>query len=107
VTVVCGPSERDPSDANAITNPILIVEVLSPSTEEYDRGDKFEHYKRIPSLQQYVHVSHGERQIEVWSRAAHDEWTCVSGQAGSRLALKSINADLSVDDVYDFSAEPK
>ena len=48
-----------------MTNPTLIVEVLSKSTEEYDRGDKFEHYKRIPSLQQYVLVSCRDREIEV------------------------------------------
>jgi Uma2 family endonuclease len=45
---VRGPRERDPQDENAITNPALIIEVLSRSTEEYDRGDKFEHDKQLP-----------------------------------------------------------
>jgi Uma2 family endonuclease len=54
VTVVSGSSERDKDDPQAVTNPTLIVEVLSRSTEEYDRGDKFEHYKSLESLQQYV-----------------------------------------------------
>lgn len=106
VTVVGGPSERDPNDANAITNPTLLIEELSPSTEEYDRGDKFEHYKRIPSLKQYVIVSHREREIAVWSRSASGEWVSFSGRAGDRVALESIGAELSVDDVYDAAAEP-
>lgn len=104
LTVVCGPSERDPGDANAITNPQLIVEVLSPSTEEYDRGDKFEHYKRIAALQQYVLVSPRERRIEVWTRTT-DGWAQVVAEAGGHVALDSIGAKLMVDEVYDSAAE--
>jgi len=106
VTVVCGPSQRDPGDAHAVTNPTLIVEVLSTSTEEYDRGDKFEHYKRIPSLLQYVLVSHHERVIEVWTRASSGDWTQVVAHAGGHVTLESIGAKLAVDDVYDAAAEP-
>jgi Uma2 family endonuclease len=107
VTVVCGQSERDPSDANAVTNPTLVVEVLSPSTEEYDRGDKFEHYKRIAALRQYVLVSHREREIEVWSRSSGNEWTRVVARASGRVVLESIGAELAVDEVYDAAAEPQ
>ena len=107
VTVVCGPWERDPSDEHAVTNPTLLVEVLSRSTEDYDRGDKFEHYKRMPSLRQYVLVSHREREIEVWSRTPNNDWTRVVAQAGGRVALESIGAELAIDDLYDAAAEPK
>ena len=107
VTVICGASERDPSDENAVTNPTLLVEVLSRSTEDYDRGDKFEHYKRIAGLQQYVLVSHREREIEVWSRTPNNEFTRVVARAGGRVGLESIGAELAVDDVYDAAAEPK
>ena len=69
VTVICGPTERDETDLQAVTNPALIIEVLSRSTEEYDAGDKFEHYKTLPSLRQYVLVSHRERSLEVWTLA--------------------------------------
>lgn len=54
VTVICGPIERDPDDANTATTPTVIVEILSDSTEAYDRGDKFVHYRRIASLKAYV-----------------------------------------------------
>jgi hypothetical protein len=57
VTILCGPREVDPEDANSVTNPTLLVEVLRPSTEDYDRGEKFAHYPRIPSLRQYVLVA--------------------------------------------------
>lgn len=105
-TVVCGPRERDPADENAVTNPTLVVEVLSRSTEEYDRGDKFEHYKRIPSLRQYVLVSHREREIEVWTRGATGEWNSVAAREGDEVSLASIDARIDVRDLYQAAAEP-
>src|ERR1044072_155356 len=75
VTVVCGPSERDAISRDVITNPTLIVEVLSNSTEAYDRGAKFEHYKSIGTLQQYVLVSQDEQVVEVWTRGEATAWT--------------------------------
>ena len=50
VSVVCGAIERDPEDAQTLVNPVLVVEVLSPSTEAYDRGAKARHYQQLPSL---------------------------------------------------------
>lgn len=85
----------------------MLVKVLSRSTEDYDRGDKFGHYKRIASLQQYVLISHREREIEVWSRTPSNDWTRVVAQATGRVALDSIGAVLVVDDLYDAAAEPK
>ena len=106
VTIVCGPRQRDQEDQNAVTNPTLIVEVLSRSTEEYDRGDKFEHYKRIPSLQQYVLVAFREREIEVWSRTA-EGWENTLFRAGERATLKSIGAELDVNELYEAAEEPR
>lgn len=106
VTIVCGPRTLDPEDQNAVTNPTLIVEVLSRSTEEYDRGDKFEHYKRIPSLQQYVLVASRERQIEVWSRRA-DGWEKAIARPGDIAALSSIGAELNVTELYEAADQPR
>jgi len=106
VTIVCGPRTLDPEDQNAVTNPTLLVKVLSRSTEEYDRGDKFEHCKRIPSLQQYVLVAFRERQIEVWSRRA-DGWEKAIARPGEVAALSSIGAELDVTEVYEAAAEPR
>ncbi len=107
VTIVCGPRERDPADENAVTNPTLIVEVLSPSTENYDRGDKFEHYKHLTSLQQYVLVSDRTREIETWTRATGGEWVQSIAREGERADLGSISALLDVSEVYDAAAEPR
>jgi Uma2 family endonuclease len=106
VTVVCGPRERDPDDENAVTNPTLIVEVLSRSTEEYDRGDKFEHYKRIPSLRQYVLVSYREHAIEVWTRDGANAWTSSISHDGETASLAAIGGDIEVRELYEAASEP-
>lgn len=105
-TIVCGPLERDPEDANAVTNPTVLVEVLSRSTEDYDRGDKFEHYKRIAALRQYVLVSHRAREIEVWTRDGAGGWRQSVAGDGERALLDSIQAQLDVRELYDAVAEP-
>lgn len=104
VTVICGPSKRDVADPQAVTNPALIIEVLSRSTEEYDVGDKFEHYKTLPSLRQYVLVSHRERSVEVWTR--HDAgWERAVVRDGE-ISNLSIDAALDVHELYEAAAEP-
>lgn len=107
LTVVCGPRELHPEDPDAVTNPTLIVEVLSKSTADYDRGDKFEHYKRIASLRQYVLLSQLEPELEVWSRGPENEWTKTISRAGERAYLESIGAALDVSEVYEAAAEPR
>ncbi len=106
VTVICGPSERDEADPQSVTNPSLIIEVLSRSTEEYDAGDKFEHYKTLPSLRQYVLVSHRERSVEVWTRGEDAAgWRGVIVREGEMAEL-SIQARLDVHELYEAAAEP-
>ncbi len=107
VTVVCGPRERDAKDPQAINNPTLIVEVLSRSTEEYDRGDKFEHYKQLPSLRQYVLVSHRERSIEVWTRGENGEFGSTVSREGDVADLASIGARLDARELYAAADEPR
>lgn len=107
VTVVCGPRERDSEDPHAVTNPTLIVEVGSPSTEEYDRGDKFEHYKGLVSLREYVLVSYREREIQVWSRGAEGTWTSAVSHDGDVASLSSVGARLDVTELYTSAAEPR
>jgi Uma2 family endonuclease len=106
VTVVCGASTRDREDAQAVTNPIVIVEVLSRSTEEYDTGDKFEHYKSLRSLEQYVLVSHRERRVEVWTRTPEIGWTVAVAGEGDIATLASIHARIDVRELYAAAAEP-
>jgi Uma2 family endonuclease len=107
VTIVCGPLQRHPEDRDSVTNPTLIVEVPSKSTAAYDRGDKFEHYKRLASLKQYVLVSYSEPVIEVWTRGDENEWTQIISRAGERATLAAIAGELAVSEVYASAEEPR
>jgi Uma2 family endonuclease len=104
VTIVCGPREIDGIDHLAVTNPTLIGEVLSRSTEEYDSGDKFEHCKTFPSLREYLLVSYRERSVEVRSRG-EEGWRTTVVHEGAMAEL-SIGARLDVRELYDAAAEP-
>lgn len=107
VTVVCGPLELDPDDPrhHTATNPTLLVEVLSPSTAAYDRGEKFEHYRQIESLRQYVLVSQDEREVEVRTRT-EGGWKVQSFTAGQVAELTAVGATLDVDALYDAASPP-
>jgi Uma2 family endonuclease len=107
VTIVCGPRQPAAEDAQAVTNPTLLVEVSSPSTEEYDGGDKREHYQKIPALRQYVIVSHRERRVTVWNRDEGNTWTPTHFMDGEQAELGSIAARLDVRALYDAVIEPR
>jgi Uma2 family endonuclease len=98
VTVVCGRIERAPDDEHAATNPRLIAEVLSDSTEAYDRGDKWRDYRRLGSLQTYVLVSRTEPLVEVYRRSG-DVWQYQAAGPGQRLQLDD-ELILDIDALY-------
>lgn len=100
VSIVCGKPETLAGDPHAIVNPIVLVEVLSDSTEGYDRGEKFAHYRRIPSLREYVLVSQREPRIEVHRLNENGRWELYEAVAGESIALTSLGCQLSVDEVY-------
>ena len=99
VTVVCGEAERDPESPTTIVNPRLVVEVLSDSTMDYDRGEKLQHYRQIPSLEGVVLVWHTQRRIDVWTRGDAGAWMVREAAAGERATLP-VSCTLVVDDVY-------
>lgn len=101
VSVVCGRLERDPTSKTAVTNPTVIIEILSDSTEAYDRGEKFAHYRRIPSLREYVLVGQKKPMIEVFRKNEGGQWVLVAEAGpGQRATLESIECTLAVDEVY-------
>ncbi len=67
VTVVCGTPQFDDKEFDTLLNPTVIIEVLSPSTEKYDRGKKFEHYRSIPSLREYVLIAQDEMRVQLYT----------------------------------------
>jgi Uma2 family endonuclease len=100
VTVICGPIEHAPESRLVAVNPTLIVEVLSDGTQEWDRGKKLDHYKRIPSLQECLLVSHRTATLELWRREAQGAWVRHEAGAGASLELRSVGAVVGVDELY-------
>lgn len=102
-SIICGQRDTDPSDptGETFTNPRAIIEVLSPGTEAYDRGEKFELYRRIPSLQEYILVSQSTPRVEAYVRRPEGSWllTPISGLTGA-IRLHSLEIDLSLSEVY-------
>jgi Uma2 family endonuclease len=97
--VVCGEPERDPDDDHAVIKPTVIVAVLSDSSNESDRTDKFAAYRRLASLREYVLVSQRERRIEVYRRDGR-RWYLDEAGTGERMHLESIAIEIAVDDAY-------
>jgi Uma2 family endonuclease len=102
ITVVCDPPLWRDNRRDTLLNPTLIVEVLSPSTENYDRTKKFRHYRTLASLKEYVLISQDEPRIERYLRQPNDEWlfTEIIG-LDMVLELPSIQCSLALTDVYD------
>ena len=99
VSVVCGEREVSDVDRNALTNPSLVVEVTSNSTEDYDRGEKLSHYKQCPSLQAVLFISHRLQQITVVSRNG-SVWDTVEYRPGERVLVSNLSLEFPLDELY-------
>lgn len=102
VVVVCGQPQFHDERTDAILNPLLIIEVLSESTEAFDRGGKFQAYQRLESLQEYILISQNRPLIEQYVRQSEEVWkyTAAIGLESS-LSLPSIECTLNLSTVYD------
>jgi Uma2 family endonuclease len=104
-TVICGPlQQHDPSPTATALNPMILLEVTSDSSEGYDTGPKLDFYRTIPTLREYVIVSHRERRITVHDREADGNWSTRVAIKGGRVAVSSLALDLVVDEIYRNSA---
>ena len=101
--VTCAESDR--ADRRVKRAPILIIEVLSPSTASFDLGDKFAAYRQLDSLQDYVLVDPGRMRIEVYRRQDH-QWFLNSVGPGERLHLASVDLNCPIEAVYEDLSEP-
>ena len=104
VTVICGERQFDPLDANreTVLNPALIVEVLSPTTESWDRGGKFQNYREIESLREYVLVSWDKALVETFLRQPDGTWVLNPTAGREAVApLKSLGIELPLAEIYD------
>ncbi len=102
VFVVCGDAVYSDEERDTITNPVVIFEVLSKSTEAYDRGDKFGFYRGIKSLREYVLVSQAKPHIERFAREVDNGWKLYeSSGMDSSLVLESLGCEIALADIYD------
>lgn len=102
-TVVCGsPQFVNPEKRDTLTNPTIIIEILSPSTESYDRGEKFQHYRTIDTLQEYILVAQNKYRIERFVRHDTNEWV-LSDIAGSDavLPLSTLQTSIPLAEIYE------
>lgn len=97
--VASGGVRNEPGTTDVLTNPTVIVEVLSSSTEKFDRGDKWQAYQRLESLKDYLLVAQSAARIEHYQRQSDDSWRYQLVEAGGSITL-SNGARLSVDDIY-------
>jgi Uma2 family endonuclease len=101
VTVVCGEPHFEDVQIDTLLNSTLIVEVLSPSTEAYDRGDKFQQYREIASLREYVLVSQLRPRVERFIRQ-EGGWLMVESRGiEATISLEAIDCELRLSEVYD------
>ena len=99
LSVTC--DNRDKTTPQYITYPCLIVEVLSPSTAAYDRGDKFRMYRQNPSLIDYVLVDASKMAIDLYRKDEAGNWYIINYEAGDSIELKSINLTVPIEQVYE------
>jgi Uma2 family endonuclease len=102
VVALCGEARFDDAQRDTLLNPNVIIEILSPSTEAYDRGNKAAQYRQLPSLCEHLLVSQEQMHVEQYIRQADGQWLFseVSGK-DARIHLPSIKAVLALAEIYD------
>ena len=102
VIVVSGNPQFEDNESDILLNPLVIVEVLSKSTEAYDRGKKFQHYRTIDTLMEYLLVAQDSYHVEHYVRQADGHWLLSEAtDLQETVHLPTINCDLTLEDVYD------
>lgn len=102
VSIICGELQMDAQDVDAIVNPCVIFEVLSKSTEGYDRGKKFDFFRQIESLKEYVLVSQEDSQVECFTRQSDGNWllSITKGDSGV-LRLSTVSTEVPLAEIYE------
>lgn len=103
IVIVCGPNKFAELDRNTIVNPTVIIEVLSASTTEYDRGHKFKLYRDIEALQEYVTIDSRKTEAQVYRRMPDNQWILADDAFSltESITIQTIGATLQMTDLYD------
>jgi Uma2 family endonuclease len=101
LSALCGkPEFEEHSGLLCLTNPVVLVEILSPSTEAFDRGEKFTHYKSIPSLREYLLIAQNKKNVIHYLKQSERAWLQTEYSAGEVLQISSLQCELDVDALY-------
>lgn len=100
--VICGEIEESKKDENSVKNPILIIEVLSKTTADYDRGDKFYLYRQIPTFKEYVLIEQKKYVVDVHYKHPNSDLWSITRYKGldKKVNLQSLNLEISMEDIY-------
>ncbi|HET7321600.1 MAG TPA: Uma2 family endonuclease, partial [Longimicrobiaceae bacterium] len=101
VVALCGEPRLEDSHLDTLLNPALIVEVLSPSTEAHDRGEKFAHYRRLESLQEYILVAQDRVSVEQYTRQGDVWMLSETDDPDGALTLTSVDCSIPLREIYD------
>ncbi|MCL4828922.1 MAG: Uma2 family endonuclease [Caldilinea sp.] len=102
ISVVCGAPQFEDEHRDTLLNPTLIVEVLSPSTENYDRGRKFQSYRSLPSLMEYVLVAQDQAHVEHYIRQPDGRWLLAEySTLAATVRIDAIGCELTLTDIYE------
>jgi Uma2 family endonuclease len=100
-SIICGPIQTFGVHKNAATNPVVIVEVMSPSTKGYDKRAKFRLYRQIPSFRQYVQISPDGVQVDVFTKVENDLWRIASyWKLTQTVRLDSVDSEIPMSEIY-------
>jgi len=101
VVIVCETPQFEDKEIDTLLNPTVIIEVLSKTTEGYDRGDKFEHYRRVESLVEVVLIAQDKHHVEHYTRQISGQWLLSeTNNLQDKLIITSINCELPLRDIY-------
>lgn len=102
IVIVCGRRVFDDSHQDTLLNPVILMEILSPSTEAYDRGEKFAHYRRLGTLQEYILIAQDKMSVEQYVRQADGSWNLRIAESPSEsVVFQAIESTLPLSDLYD------
>lgn len=102
ITIVCEPPQFEDRELDILLNPLIVIEVLSPSTEKFDRGAKAQAYRALPSLQAYLLIAQDSPQIELYMRQVDGNWLLSeASDLAAAIALPTIQCSLALADVYE------
>jgi Uma2 family endonuclease len=101
IAIACGNLEFEDDELDILNNPIVIIEILSESTEAYDRGDKFAYYRAVPTLLEYILVSQNKCRIEQFVRKEGRMWSMLYYEdMGQVVKIESIDCEVPLSDIY-------